>query len=638
VIGVAVYHLFPGALPGGFIGVDVFFVISGFLITGLLVEERSGTGRIALGSFWERRARRLLPALATLLLVCSTLAYLVGGDVLVGLPRQLIGAATFSYNWTAIAAGADYFGSTPELFRNLWSLAVEEQFYLLWPLALLLICLIPARWVRAVVLVVLAAGSAVAMAVLAVGGQDATRVYFGSDTHVFGLAIGAALAIALSGSTAPLASRVGRTALAGVGVIGAGIVVAAAFLLRDDDVLTYRGGLLLVSLATAAVIWAAVRTGWLGRALDVTPLSWVGIRSYGLYLWHWPIFVLLGAAGRRYGIEVEPWVIGAAAALLTVLAATLSFALIEQPIRRNGFVSTGRRIRAGLANSVPLRVAAVAVTSITVVAVAGTVLAIQAAPASSSAQRYVAAGQAAVDVSDLETAAAPARPAPPLASAVNALPGAPTGPPQIQYPTGDQISGIGDSVMLASAAALQSKFPGIAIDASVSRSMFSGPELVQGQVDVGTLRPIVVIGLGTNGSITRAVLDQLLVAVGPSRQLVVLTVQAPRSWIPPNNAIIRAFAADNSRNVTISDWEAAIAPRIRVLATDRVHPGPTGAGIYADALAQAMNQVVERQQRVADAKYAAEVELGKQRTRIIQLMALSPCPLPGAAGGILCSA
>ncbi|MFV0319818.1 MAG: acyltransferase family protein, partial [Microbacterium sp.] len=147
---VVVYHLFPQwFMQGGFIGVDVFFVISGFLITTLLLNEHDKTGTVRLLPFWRRRARRLLPALALLVTVCATVAWLIGGDVLVKMGAQIIGAATFSYNWVSLAAGTSYFTQdTPELFRNLWSLAVEEQFYVLWPLVLPLFLLLPWRWLR----------------------------------------------------------------------------------------------------------------------------------------------------------------------------------------------------------------------------------------------------------------------------------------------------------------------------------------------------------------------------------------------------------------------------------------------------------------------------------------------------------
>ncbi|MGL4255912.1 MAG: acyltransferase family protein, partial [Microbacterium sp.] len=172
VVLVVVYHLFPPALvPGGFVGVDVFFVISGFLITSLLLRETDATGRIRLGAFWVRRARRLLPALVLVVTVCATLAWLIGGDVLMRLGAQVVGAATFSYNWLSIAADTGYFaGGTPELFRNFWSLSVEEQFYLVWPIVLPLFLLLPRGAARTLAALALASASAVWMGAVVSGG------------------------------------------------------------------------------------------------------------------------------------------------------------------------------------------------------------------------------------------------------------------------------------------------------------------------------------------------------------------------------------------------------------------------------------------------------------------------------------
>ncbi|HEU0257220.1 MAG TPA: acyltransferase, partial [Microbacteriaceae bacterium] len=264
VLAVIAYHLFPSVAPGGFLGVDVFFVISGFLITHLLILEHERLGRLRLARFWIRRARRLLPALAATVLVCGAVAAMIGGDTLVGIGRQVLGATTFSSNWIAAFTGQSYFSaSTPDLFRNFWSLAVEEQFYLIWPLALLLLLRLRPSGARVAVMAVLALSSATEMALLFRAGRDASRVYYGTDTHSFGLAVGAALALWLAGARA--AGRGGQTRppsaatrwLPAAGLACLAAVVTAVFVLPDDRAVTYRGGILVVSMAAAVVIWAS---------------------------------------------------------------------------------------------------------------------------------------------------------------------------------------------------------------------------------------------------------------------------------------------------------------------------------------------------------------------------------------------
>jgi peptidoglycan/LPS O-acetylase OafA/YrhL len=182
VVMVILYHVLPGTLPGGFIGVDIFFVVSGFIITYLLIGERA-RGTVRLGAFWLRRARRLLPALVTLVLVCCAAALAIGGDLLVGLGAQVLGAFTFSSNWIFIAQDQSYFTqASPQLFRNLWSLAVEEQFYLIWPFVALLLIAFRFTWLRSTLAVTIAAASGLLMAALYTPGTDPSRVYYGSDT------------------------------------------------------------------------------------------------------------------------------------------------------------------------------------------------------------------------------------------------------------------------------------------------------------------------------------------------------------------------------------------------------------------------------------------------------------------------
>jgi len=578
---VIVFHLGPGVLLGGYVGVDVFFPISGFLITALLLRERSATGRIGIVAFWQRRARRLLPALGVLLVVCCGAAFVIGGDVLVELGRQVLGATTFSYNWLAVADGSAYLDSTtPELLRNLWSLAVEEQFYLVWPLLLLGIWLVPSRVFRVVFVLAVAVASAVAMAALASTGAT-TRLYYGTDTHSFGLALGAAFAIARHEWPAFAIPRRRLTrALAGAGgLLAVAGLVLVAFVLPEDGPAMYRGGLALVAVLTTLAIAAATVPGSVfGRVLDVQPLRWIGERSYGLYLWHWPVFVLVTAALPLWDRTGNGgWTLGGIALAITVVASALSYRFVEMPIRRHGlraslrvFVGQWRSDRWGVRRGAFVR--ATAVTLAAVCATALTVGAVASDPGTGVAEDRISAGQAMVDAEP-----APATPAPtPTADA----------PPAV--PTGDQVVAIGDSVMLAVAPELTQAFPGIYIDAVVSRQMSSAPDIVQSLVDQGAMRPYLVIGLGTNGPISPDTLVRIKRIVGPATRIVLVNVQAPRGWTEGVNGILGEYAS-RTRSVDLANWHDAIQPHLSALAADQIHAGgPVGGGIYVEAVSTAM--------------------------------------------------
>jgi peptidoglycan/LPS O-acetylase OafA/YrhL len=581
---VIVFHLLPGTLIGGYLGVDIFFVVSGFLITTLLLRERATTGRISLRGFWVRRARRLLPALGLLLLACCAAALFVGGDVLVGLGTQVLAAVTFSSNWVFIAQGASYFDETVlELFRNLWSLAVEEQFYIVWPLLVVLVIVRIPRWSRLVLIGAVAVASAVWMG-LSYSPVDPTRVYYGTDTHAFGLAVGAFLAVLMLGRGAAsvgdgpvgLTSRAARWLLGITGTLAIGALIALSVVMSGDLALVYPGGLAGVAVLTAIAIAALlVPRSLLGRTLELAPIRWVGLRSYGLYLWHWPVFVLVSASypvGPREGMDAV--IRGAIALAISVVAAALSYRFIEQPIRRHGFRATAQAVLDSAPRS--RRALGAAFAMVLMTGLAGTsIAALLADPGRGEAQTYIEAGQDAIDE---------AEPTPPPteedaeAAELDAV------------TTGEEITAIGDSVMLAAAPALQEAYPGIKIDASVSRSMYAAPGIVQALKSADKLRPVVVIALGTNGPIDRRTLEEVRKILGPTRELVVVNAQAPRGWIPGVNAELSSFARVY-RNVELANWHSAIQPYLHEMASDQVHFGPIGAGIFAEAVTDAVDRL-----------------------------------------------
>ncbi|MDP9475509.1 MAG: acyltransferase [Actinomycetota bacterium] len=359
VIAVLLYHAGLAWIPGGFLGVEVFFVISGYLITALLLAEWRGRGRIDLKSFWLRRARRLLPALYVLLVV--TLAYAVvflPGEV-AGLRADALAAFGYVTNWYLVFGQESYFEAVgrPSLLKHLWSLAVEEQFYLLWPLIFAVGMGVGATRLRArrtlTVAVTVAVASAVAMALLYVPGVDPSRIYYGTDTRATGLLFGAALAFLWSPGEKyrpadtrhlrlgfPRRGRFRRrwgwivpTLLDLLGIAALGGLVWFCLKLGEFQPFLYRGGFALVALMTAAAIMVVVHphTRLGARLLGWGPLRWVGERSYGIYLWHWPVFMV-----TRPGLDVpfDGMPLLALRLAATILLAHLSYEYVEAPIRR----------------------------------------------------------------------------------------------------------------------------------------------------------------------------------------------------------------------------------------------------------------------------------------------------------------
>ncbi len=361
VAAVLLFHGGVAALPGGFLGVDAFFVLSGFLITTLLLAEHARTGRIDLAGFWARRARRLLPALLlTLAAVLAVSRWLLPPEELGRLRGDALAAVGYVANWRLMEQGGGYFAQTapPSPLQHTWSLAIEEQFYLLWPL-LLIMLLAVRRHMRTVVLVLSLAGVAASATagVLLSGRVDDDRLYYGTDTRIGALLAGCALAAALTGRAA--GDRPHRV-LGTLAVLG---TAATAWLWTHADGSApwlHRGGLVVAALAVAAVIAHAVRSprSPTARLLAVPPLAWLGVISYGVYLWHWPLFQWLD--GERTGLSGLP-LLGLRCAV-TLAVATVSYLAVERPLR------TARWVRR------PLRTYAAAGTAMAATAAAAVVL------------------------------------------------------------------------------------------------------------------------------------------------------------------------------------------------------------------------------------------------------------------------
>lgn len=623
---VLVYHLLPQYAKAGFAGVDIFFVLSGFLITLLLIDRLDSTGSLGIGHFWIRRFRRLVPAAVTTCIGAGILALLSGTDALVALPRQVVGVLTGTYNWLEIISGASYFEQqSPLLLTNAWSFAVEQQFYVIWPLILLLLVRLP-KHLRIWIALGIGGASTAWHAVLV--GQDLSRAYMGTDTHLWGLMIGAALAFAVPNAMQMVDERAKHAGY--IGFFGVISFFATMFLMTVlPESFMYPWGMVIVSLTTAFTIRGllpdvsyAGTARLLRKVLELRPLVWLGERSYGIYLWHWPLWVLAFYVAPQMSLSMSATLVSVA----SVLFAALSYRFIETPIRRVGFLQWCRIVWSGfltLTGKVRIVIAVIVLVIASLFAVA-----LWFSPNQSSAQIAIEQGAMSAPASDAMTSGSQSADAASSGdqsqseTQSDAQSGAQSGEPEFirRYDytqpqvTGEEITIIGDSVTLGSSAALSEAFPGVYVDAEVSRSVLAAGPIIDSLNAQGLLREYVVISLATNAVVTDDQIDALVAQIGPERKLILVTAFGPArtTWIPPANDTIWR-AATRYRNVFAADWANPISRHPEDLAGDSVHPATDqGHQIYVEAIRSALNEALQISLRDSEASAETDSQFGAQ--------------------------
>ncbi len=577
VLAVIVFHLNFSWAGGGLLGVGVFFVISGYLITDLLASEFQRRGGIALGMFWIRRARRLFPALFVMLFVTFGWVTLFDRAQLPAMRSDLLPALFYYSNWWFVFQHISYFAKfgPPTPVGHLWSLAIEEQFYLIWPFVMLAML----RWLhsrRAMIAVILAAAlaSSVEMAILFSPYSDPTRIYDGTDTRAFALLIGAALALALPRArTYPPVTVGARRLLDAAGAVALGGIFIMFWRTGEYDAFLYSGGMVLLSLLTAVVIAVIVHPGArFGRLLGVEPLRWIGERSYGIYLWHYPVIILTTPANAAPNVVRALVQIAASIGL-----AALSWRYVEQPVRHGALPRQWRRLRAHHWTWPPrLRPAEWAVaggvtvnTAVCLVGLCGLV----SVPALAAAAHH-------------RTVLPPAHHHEAAATSTTAVPGGPTtttAPP----PPGQGVTAIGDSVLVDAATDLQHLLPGIVIDAKVGQQLYQVQATVPSLKANGDIGTRVVIELGTNGPYSAAQLTGLLNSLGPLQEVVLINTRVPRPWQTQVNTTI-ATVAKTYPHATLLNWYAASGANPQDFYTDGIHLNPGGSQYFATLIANAL--------------------------------------------------
>jgi peptidoglycan/LPS O-acetylase OafA/YrhL len=589
---VLAYHLGFSRTPGGYIGVEVFFVLSGWLVCALLAAEHQSAGTIDLKAFWMRRARRLLPAAALVIGTTLSVAALSHYNRLGSLRWDAASAMAYVFNWRLIIDQQSYFEAAagPSPLQHLWSLSIEEQFYLLLPLglgAVLAIRKSPAA--AAPVALAAAIGFTVWRMAMLTPGVDPSRVYYGTDTRAAGLLAGVALGLVWVPSrlrvvpgrwAAPVLDVVGLAALVVLGVYTATVTE------RDAD--AFGWSLTAVQIASPVLIAVVVHptSGVLDRSLGIRPLRWVGQRSYGIYLWHWPIVV---AFARAPGEQPESPLRSMAIVGATLLLAAASYRLVEQPIRRRGMRGTVRALRARVALEAGGRPAVLGtLTAFSVVGMVGAMfLGYDAALAPTTDQIDTEAVASVGGLSsNSKSAAAPsselAAPAPAPADPAAAAAAVSAVPPAPAFPT---TTGIGDSIMLGAAPALYARItPNLVVDAEVARQGIHAAEYVQQLVTDGLLGKVVILHLGANGPYPESVVDNIMQIVGPDREVILVNAYVPRRWEGEVNDTL-ADVSTHYKNIHLVDWNSVAAGDPGLLREDGFHLTAAGAERYADLLA-----------------------------------------------------
>lgn len=632
VIAVLLYHAGLAWIPGGFLGVEVFFVISGFLITALLLSEWRSRGTIDLKAFWMRRARRLLPALYVLLAATLTFAVLFLPEEVARLRNEALAAFGYVTNWYLIFNQESYFEAAgrPSMFLHLWSLAVEEQFYLIWP-ALLVAGMTFFR--RRTVLAYILGGallSALLMAVLYHPDVDPSRIYYGTDTRASGLLTGAALAFLwvpemLKRGPAGVSEdrrhglRKDRhrhlrhrwgwaipRLLDMVGLLSLGILVVFFLRVNEFEPFLYRGGMALVGLTTALTILIVVNPrAQLGtKLLEWKPLRWVGLRSYSIYLWHWPVFMV-----TRPQLDVSfdgvPLLIFRLAA--SVFLAHLSYKYVEVPIRRGALERAWNSLRESRGHrrlQLGLRWAGALATGLIFSAALGLALFTaqpQSQPDYVSSKQLHKGGELAQSPTG-ESSKAPGgaesgRGSEPSQQQDDSVAGAASSPDAASPADGSgviqnpSVSAIGDSVMLGASANLEQKIGSVGvvetIDAEIGFQVQDVISILGQRQAAGQLGNVVVVHVGNNGPVSAEEFDEIMNILSGSRKVVFVNVKVPRRWEGPNNEVL-AEGVGRYPNAVLVDWHGFSQERPQLFWDDGMHLRPEGAQAYTSLILQAI--------------------------------------------------
>ncbi|MFK4566052.1 acyltransferase family protein [Enterococcus sp. UD-01] len=595
VIGVIFYHLFPNIMRGGYLGVPIFFAVSGYLITDLLRQEWLQNETIDIKGFYIRRMKRLYPGLIAMLVIASAYIGLFQRDLLNNLRSEVASSVLYYNNWWQIFRGFSYFDrfTSQSPFTHIWSLAVEAQNYLIWPLLFILL----KRYVKnsGKIFGLVMGGtviSALLMAALYTPGADPTRVYYGTDTRLFSILMGAGLAFVWPSSR--LKSEIplkAKNLLNGVG-LGSLVILLLSFLfLADHYSFVYYGGIFLVSIFATLLVAVTAHPGAdLNRWLTNPVFTWIGKRSYGIYLYQFPVMIFYEAKITNLSDYVLLHSIIELALILGI--SELSYRFIEKPLGKFYYKYTWLAIKDFLKKPW--------LNANKITAVVGVVLSCFALYALAVApSNEVTAQQQQLQKSieenkkkaDERKAAEKAKNEGKTVESTNQSTTAPEAnfdltPAENKKAQSMEITAFGDSVILDAAAGLQEIFPKMIVDGEVGRQLYTSSPIIEKLNKDKLLKDNVLVGLGTNGSFTEAQFDEFMAAIGSKRKVFWINVRVPtRRWQNEVNSMLENMKK-KYKNLTVINWYDYSNAHDEWFYDDRVHPNVDGQVKYSSFIAK----------------------------------------------------
>ena len=556
VIAVMFYHLGFSWIPGGFLGVDLFFVISGYVITRMLLDSIAQSGGLDLRGFYLARLRRLLPALLFMLTTTIIAVGIWAPDTIKRLLVDTPFALTGTINWRLVANEQDYFESIgrPPLLQHTWSLAVEAQFYLVWPLILYFILKKFGQKHIPIAALLIAAASGIALlfvsfSIDAANASKVSHVYFGTDTHSIGLFLGAALAVSwIPQNFRVELTRKGQNFIDGIGFVGFAGILATFLLINASNPAMYKIAFPLAGIFGAAIIASIVHpASRFAPVLQNKVLLWIGERSYAIYLWHWVIFQVTRPTVDLAG---QAWALYSLRILIVFALADISLRYVELPIRRGviQYWIKGRKYRTKRERN--RQTSLLSATTVVVVIIAA-VISVRAISIASDA-RTALEKSLSVDTS--------------------------TAVPTEK----DGLWVTGDSVILGIRSVLEENQPISLVNARIGRQ---APELLEVliQDQPQALESPIIFNLGNNNALSREQVEQIFEVVKAQPQIIVVNTAVPRPWRDGNNQIISEVAAKYPQAYVV-DWNAISEGHPEYFAPDGVHLVPAGVNAYVSAI------------------------------------------------------